>query len=361
MKAYFKSYFTAIVFLISISLAPIVSAQIVQVEIAEKPMPFSSLEKEEENPEIEVSAVAAIDDAGKFLLAVDDEDARLLIVEAKTGHILKYLSLKGVSDKPKPKWEGLARDDEGAYYVVGSHSLKPGEIDDKKLKARSRLFRFRLKSNGSDICAFAIDENSVTEWSIVDAVAAEEKISNPNNVKAKVEGLAVRTLFGADKKILKRELVVGLREPDNPVRALSADITTLPANNTKLPLERFFIFAPGSSGGVNLRLSSIEYVSAWKGFLILTSTEDAENKFHGNALWFLPDETILPAKPQLTPVNPQKVWTFGIDQKAEGISILPTTIDSPKTIQAFLVYDNDGGDTHESSRLQKVVMANWAK
>ena len=360
MKINSKLYLKLIAWLIITSLTTIAAAQEVQVEIAEKPIPFLSLETRMENPKIEVSAVEAIDEAGNFLLAVDDEDARLMIVETKTGRILKYLSLKGVPNKPKPKWEALARDDEGTYYVVASHSLKEGETDAEKLKARSRLFCFRLKSNGSDISAIEIDENSVTELSIADSIVSEEQISNPNKSKAKVEGLAVRTLFNADKKVLKRELIVGLREPDNPIRVLAADITKLPEPNAKLELKRLFVFTPGTSEMVKLRLSSIEYVPIWKGFLILTSTEDKKNKFHGNALWFLSDEKIMPAKSKLTPVNPQKVWTFGIDQKAEGICILPAA-DTAKIILAVLVYDNDGETTKKSSSIQKIVLANWTK
>ena len=69
----------------------------------------------------------------------------------------------------------------------------------------------------------------------------------------------------------------------------------------------------------------------------------------------------MPAKPKLTPVNPQKVWTFGIDQKAEGICILPAAADTAKIIQAVLVYDNDGETTKKSSSIQKIVLANWTK
>lgn len=349
--------------LIIISLVSVIAAQKIQVEIAEKPVPFLSLETGQENPKIEVSAVATIDDAGNFLLAVDDENAQLMVVDAKTGRIKKLLPLKGVSNSPKPKWEALARDEEGAYYLAGSHSVKESETDANKLKLRSRLFHFRLQMNGADESTIAIDEASIREWDITDALKADGYSSVIKDNKAKVEGLAVRTLFDADKKILKRELVVGLRMPDNPVRILAGDITRLPETKAKLTLQRLFVFNPGMSGGVNFLLSSIEYVPVWKGFLILTSSEDKDNKFHGNVLWFLPDEKLRTAPTifEAKLAEPQKVWLFGVDSKAEGICVLPATTGTAKTLQAVLVYDNDGETTKKSSMLQKITLANWAK
>jgi len=51
------------------------------------------------------------------------------------------------------------------------------------------------------------------------------------------------------------------------------------------------------------RLSSIEYVQEWKGFLVITSTEDDKNMFHGNKLWFIPDSLAVGGPSPITPVQ----------------------------------------------------------
>ena len=96
------------------------------------------------------------------------------------------------------------------------------------------------------------------------------------------------------------------------------------------PLFRFYA---GERQGILSELSSIDYMPAWNGFFILTSTEDRSNRYHGNTLWFLSDEKISASRPvQLPPdkiklgdlrlVEPQKIWLFGLDGKAEGVCVL---------------------------------------
>jgi hypothetical protein len=65
----------------------------------------------------------------------------------------------------------------------------------------------------------------------------------------------------------------------------------------------------------------------------LTSTEDRNSRYHGNTLWFLSDEKISACRPAELPtdqlkltdlrlVEPQEVWIFGLDAKAEGVCVL---------------------------------------
>ena len=158
----------AFLFLTIAAIVGTASAQIIQVENAEKPIPFIAIDGQEDK-NIESSAVEFIDNEGRFLLVLEDERSELLVVEAKTGQITRILSLKGV-DK-KPKWEGLARDEEGIFYAVGSHSVKIGETDAVKLKNRSRLFSFKLKSNSSNASDISIED--VKEFDIADALKSE--------------------------------------------------------------------------------------------------------------------------------------------------------------------------------------------
>lgn len=343
-------------------LTPVARAQEVHLDSVQPPARFT-LDTGQEDKKIEPSAVELIGD-GKLLLVADDENKNLIVVEALTGRIKQQLKVSNF-DK-KPKWEAMALDLEGAYYVIGSHSVKdPTEADAvQKLKDRSRLFRFRLKGGGADGTPLAIDDASLVEWDITDALAIAGYSSDPSRNKAKIEGLAVRSLADPAKGTPVRELVIGLREPDDPaVRVYSTDITQLPAAHAKLTLKLLFSFDAGKREGIRSKLSSIEYVPAWNGFLILTSTEDASNNFHGNTLWFQSDEKISVSDPQI--VEPQKVWLFGVDSKAEGLCVLSEEAGLGKTqtrqARIALVYDNDASTTGISGSLQFVTLRRWPK
>ncbi len=216
-------------------------------------------------------------------------------------------------------------------HVSLKSRLKTGT--QKRLMAVPRLLRFRLRSDGPGGTSFAIDSESIVEWDIGDALAAEGYHRDPRKNEVNIEGLTVRTLRDKAGHVTLRELVVGLREPHNPIRVYAADITALPAANAKLALSPLFRFDAGKRAGILSQLSSIDYLPAWNGFFILTSTEDSSNHYHGNTLWFLSDEKISASRPaQLQPgklkladlrlVEPQKVWLFGLDSKAEGLCVL---------------------------------------
>lgn len=170
-----------------------------------------------------------------------------------------------------------------------------------------------------------------------------------------------------------RELVIGLREPHNPIRVYAADITARPTPNAKLALKPLFTFDAGERAGIRSQLSSIDYMPEWNGFLILTSTEDKNNRFQGNTLWFPSNEKISASHPaelppdklklaDLRPVEPEKVWVFGVDGKAEGISVLSEGAASShshaRRARVALVYDNDTGDP---GWLQFLTLLRWPK
>jgi hypothetical protein len=110
---------------------------------------------------------------------------------------------------------------------------------------------------------------------------------------------------------------------------------------------------------------------AWNGFFILTSTEDKSNRYHGNTLWFLSDEKISASCPAQFPpgkiklgdlrlVEPQKVWLFGLDGKAEGVCVLSEEAASSgsqvRRARLALVYDNDTSKTGHPGALQFVTL-----
>jgi len=349
-------------------------AQEVQVEIAQPTVRFLTADTGREDRKIEPSGVEPIGD-GTLLLVACDKSESLAVVEAATGRIKQWLKLG--TFKNMPKWEDLARDDEGAYYVIGSRFVEePAEEGtQKKLMDVSRLLRFRLRSDGAGGAPFVIDSESIIEWDIGDALAAEGYHRDPRKNEVNIEGLTVRTLRdAAGGHVTMRELVVGLRKPHNSIRAYAANITELPAPNAKLALSPLFRFHAGKRAGVLSQLSSLDYLPEWNGFFILTSTEDKNNHYHGNTLWFLSDEKISASRPaelppdklklaDLRPVEPQKVWLFGLDGKAEGISVLSEEAASSgsqaRRARVALVYDNDTAKTGNLGLMQFITLLEW--
>jgi hypothetical protein len=349
-----------------------VRAQEIQVEVAQSPVRFLTADTGQEDKNVEPSAVESIGN-GSLLLVADDKSEDLIVVEAATGRIKQSLKLSTFNNRPK--WEALAHDDEGAYYVIGSHFVEdPGEeAAQKKLRDVSRLFRFRLRGDGVGGTSIVIDSESTIEWDITYALAVEGYHREPRKNEVNIEGLTVRTLRDPAGHVTLRELVIGLREPHNPVRVYAANITEIPAPNAKLALIPLFIFNAGKREGFVSQLSSIDYMPAWNGFFILTSTEDKNNHYHGNTLWFLSNEKISAARPaqikyklklaDLRIVEPQKVWLFGLDGKAEGLCVVSEEAASSRSqarrARLALVYDNDAAKTGKPGLLQFVTLLRW--
>ena len=84
---------------------------------------------------------------------------------------------------------------------------------------------------------------------------------------------------------------------------------------------------------------------------MVTATEDDENKFHGNTLWFVPDAAFADAKA----VQPVKVAEFESKMKAEGLAELPgATADEARLV---ITYDNDAHSTKTPSMIQVVTIS----
>src|SRR5271165_3731218 len=147
---------------------------------------------------LEASAVEPIGD-GRLLLVAHDKKVPLRVIETATGRQVGPLltCAKFPAETPKSsKWEGMARDSEGNYYLVGSHSGKtPGERDE-----HAKLIRFRLKTqpgtNGS-LDTVAIDEGSVISWRLASPLIQalqHEGLDVKAVDQRKIEGLAIREL-----------------------------------------------------------------------------------------------------------------------------------------------------------------------
>ncbi len=307
---------------------------------------------------LEASAVQPIGD-GRLLLVAHDKKVPFRLIDTATGRQVGPLltSDRFPAETPKSsKWEGLAQDSEGNLYAIGSHSGKTqGERDE-----HAKLIRFRLKTTAATeghSSAVAVDDGSIISWRLATPLVQaleHEGLAARAVDQRKIEGLAIRELSGGADNRTRRELVIGLRQPDDLVRAFVADITSAPGPDAELPLARLFAFEPGEREGVRCQLTSLEYVPAWKGFLAVTATEDEQNAFHGNTLWFVPDARI--AHGAGAPIQAEKIWTFEAAMKAEGLCIMPTAAgrDEPDALRLLITYDNDPHATHIPSRFQRV-------
>lgn len=346
MKNSHISVIAKLLLLLNIFASVLISQEII-LTIAEPLISFS------DDPAFEPSAVVPIGD-GRFLLVADDKDIKgrsLKIVDAASGKVLRTLDRFQPTDK-NPKWEAMTKDDDGNYYVIGSHNHAS---DLEKLASRSQMYRFRLLNElESDPSKINVDTKTVSELSVKEAFAEMKLYSKlPASNKLKIEGLAVRSTSNG------KQIIIGLREPSEAVSVYAA---TLPVEWPKpgfmvgLPLGPLFTFKAGAaSSGTPYKLSSIEYVADLGGFIVLTSTEkegpDGKPIFEGNALWFISDKT--------DPANPvaatQKIHEFGVGMKAEGITRVIST--NANSYRFAVVFDNDAEDSKIPGALQYFVMS----
>jgi hypothetical protein len=316
-----------------------------RLESATLPVPL--IESGKVNTVIEASAVEPIGDGRRFLLAHDKHPA-LFIVDVATGRIMgepiTSAKLPAPSPLGGPKWEGMARDLESNFYLIGAHV---GKTEDERA-SKSVLLRFRLQERDPP----AIDEASVVRWdisrSLVEALKAQGL--SPEQVgQRKIEGLAIRESKGADGSI-RRELAIGLRNPSDKVRAFVADISASPSPDAELELKPLFTFEAEPREGTTSELTSLEYVADLRGFLVITASEDKSNAFHGNTLYFVPDGETTRAR---------KVATFEVAMKAEGLAVLGVTKEpGRRAVKLLITYDNDPHATKIPSRFQTATLVN---
>jgi hypothetical protein len=326
--------------------APAARADEFRLEAATLPAPL--LEADRPNAVIEASGVEPIGDERRFLVAHDKTPA-LYWVDAQTGRIAgPPLTSPRFPPQSKtgPKWEGMALDSEGNYYIIGAHSGKT----DPERSEKAVLLRFRLTPSDTP----TIDDGSVVRWrierSLVEALRASG-LDEKRIAKRKIEGLTIRD--SKDGRASRRQLVIGLREPGDSVRAFAADISNDPAADADLELKPAFTFVAEPREGVPSQLTSLEYVPALSGFLVVTASEDDDNAFHGNTLWFVADGETSRAR---------KVATFEVAMKAEGLAVLGAATRGDRTdVRLLITYDNDPHATKIPSRFQTVTLVREAR
>ncbi len=234
---------------VAMAAIPALAGDRIRLESPTLPAPFV-LRDGKADLAIEASAVEPIGDGRLFLVAHDKHPA-LHVIEAATGrHVGPPLTSPRFPalSKAGPKWEGMARDSAGYYYLIGAHN---GKTEEERL-SKSVLIRFRLRGESGP--SPAIDDASVVRWEVAPALAAGLKRLglDPKAVDArKVEGLTVRERARPGGEI-GRELVIGLREPGDRVRAFRADLDHPPADGGELTLAPAFSFQADDREGVPL-------------------------------------------------------------------------------------------------------------
>jgi len=337
---------------LTLALAPAPAATADEFRLEAVTLPRPLLDGAATNLEIEASGVEPIGDGTRFLVA-HDKTAPLYVVDLATGRIsgAPLTSAKFPAPTPTgPKWEGMTRDSAGNYYVIGAHNGKT----DAERATKSVLLRFRLKDADGD--RPAIDDASVVRLDIARSFPAVLKsigLDDARLAKRKIEGLAVREAKGANGATRTRELYIGLREPGDRVRSFKADLSADPSPDAELELKPGFSFEAEPREGVSSNLTSMEYVAALGGFLVVTATEDTGNAFHGNTLWFVADGTDGAAR---------KVAVFEVAMKCEGLAVLGVEGDARRTaVKLLITFDNDPHATKIPSRFQTATLVRDAR
>ncbi len=339
---FIRGFRSGVVLALMGSVSAAVRADDLRLELVSLPAPL--LEDGKVNVVIEASGVEPIAD-GRRLLVAHDKDPALYVVDVESGRIIgKPISSQRFPQRNEggPKWEGMARDSEGNFYLIGAHNGKT----DQERATKNVLIRFRLQDTDPP----AIDDASVTTWHVARSLEAALKAEGlaPEEVdKRKVEGLTIREQKVAGGSA-RRELFIGLSAPNDKVRVFAADISNSPSPEAELELKPAFAFPADRREGEASELTSLEYAPALGGFLVVTASEDTANVFHGNTLWFVADGETSRA---------QKVATFEVAMKAEGLAILGTEQNGTRTtVKLVIAYDNDPHATHIPSRIQRATL-----
>ncbi len=303
---------------------------------------------------IEASGVEPIGD-GRLVLIAHDKSEELYVAESATGRLVGE-PLTCPAFPKTPKWEGMGRDDTGHYYLVGAHTSKTEEV----LKRQAQMIRFRLKGAGTTADPFAIDPASVRRWKLRDSLASALGREGANVKELKIEGLSVYTRPAGEGRPERLELAVGLRNPSDLVRVFTADVSRDPGADAELTFERLFAFPAGEREGEAAQLTSLLYLPAWKGFFVVTATEDKGNVFHGNTLYFLPLDEVPAGRGVAAPL---RVYDFEVAMKAEGLTDLPAPAgsDPSRTARLLVTFDNDVHATHIPSRMQTLRVSRGSR
>ncbi len=308
-----------------------------RLESATSPTPFLR----ENRPETAIvpAGIATIG-GGERVLVADARGGSLHMMDVATGAIVgkpltspRFPEATGTG----PDWAGLAADSKGNFYLVGSNS---GPTDQERV-ARGALVRFRLKSGETP----AIDDASVACWDVsrsIDEALKGLKLDASAIEGRRVEGLAIREGGG------RLQVVLGLRRPNDKIRALVADITAPPSSGETITFRSLFGFDAGRPEGAVEQLVAMEHVPEMGGTVVLTSAIGDDGLSRGNTIWLVPTGERRRAN---------RYATLEPGSTAGGLSVLGVRSGGlGTTIQLLITYDRNPGATAAPGRFQKVTL-----
>lgn len=269
-------------------------------------------ESHEFGPCLELSGVVEKDGV---LFMVDDKTNSLIAYDSKTRK-LQDLGVKGIPTErtDRAKFEDIAFHKESdTLFVIGAHF----KTEDKYKKT----YQFKLRKEGDQWTTLGKAEELPIAADIIGAFESD---------RDGVEGIAAT---GENDKLV---LWVGLRShAQGFVRLLKFERD---GGQYKLAKQLRIKLEPGSTAdGRRLHLSGLSAIPGSESRLLLLTSSEEDNSFHGNRLFLIEPEKD----------GREIVWAgpeFDIGQKAEGITVWGDT-------HVGIVYDNDASKTHQPSRL----------
>ncbi len=295
---------------------------------------------------IEASGVEPIGD-GRRLLVAHDKDPALYIVDVESGRILgEPITSPRFPKKNEvgPKWEGMARDAEGNFYLIGAHN---GKTDEERA-TKNVLIRFRLKDGDSP----AIDDASIVTWHVarsLEAALKSEGLPPEEVAKRKVEGLTIREQKTADGLGPSRALHRPARARRTRSTSSSADITHSTVARRRARAQAR-VCLPGRAARRRRPRSSPRSNTCPRWAASWSSRRRKTRRTPSTA-------TPSGSSPTAKPAGPSKVATFEVAMKAEGLAILGVEKAGPRTaVKLLITYDNDPHATHIPSRFQTATL-----
>lgn len=259
---------------------------------------------------LEASGVAEFEG---HLVIVNDRDNALYIADPEI--LSRQLTVIEVPELPpdRAKFEDVSfHKESGYFYAIGAHFCAKEQYQ--------QTIRFKLEKDKGEWKPTKPERLEISEEILGIICQLPERSS--------IEGIAVT---GSD---LNPSLYVGVRTPGRFL------ILEFSKDRSKFKLGHTHEIVPRESNpsGTPYHLSGLA-VASETSLLILATTEDNTNGFHGNRLYIVDrrDWTVKSVTPE-----------FAIAQKAEGVTIWG---DNETGQRVAIVFDNDQEDTKQPSRI----------
>jgi len=296
-------------------------------------------QKEGKKNNFEASGVTHTKD---HIIIINDKDNYLYYSDKDSPKLeLKTLEMKEFVDHPKFE-DIFCNIESNDCYVVGAHK---NEMDKTYV-----LYKVKLKNEEGKLTAEHVDELSKfkdgKEQTLKDSIT--KLLGHPKDDKKWIEGIAVVE----DTVDNKQSIYLGIRD-DNENKGGFELIKIILKDNKIQSVDKLTISLGSESiqkDGMSheFHLSGLTMLSDSE-ILILATTEDENNGFHGNKIFKV---DLSNCKETICKIDEYfKGNEFEYAQKAEGISKFKTEYYHSDIEKFVIVFDNDLEDTKQPSRL----------